>query len=110
MRSSIPLIFVASCIESFGDYHLKKYAMRGKERDLMLGLAGYGAMIYTLIQVWKIDKLSVSNVIWNSFSTITNGFVGLVLLDEKPTPEEWVGAGLSAAGIAAMAQVEASPQ
>ena len=68
----------------------------------MYGVAGYGVIIYLLIKIFEKDKLSISNVIWNSFSTVINYGVGLSI-GERPTLEEQIGAIMSLSGMGLIA-------
>jgi len=99
MRSTIPLIFACACVEGFADYNLVKYARGNDVINLGIGCGGYALLIYLLLQIWKDDSLSMSNVMWNSFSTLINGFVGVTMLNEQLSNEEIVGSVLSLSGM-----------
>jgi multidrug transporter EmrE-like cation transporter len=107
MRSTVPLIFACACVEGISDYHLVKYARGNDIINLGIGCGGYALLIYLLIQIWKEDSLSMSNVLWNSFSTVINGIVGVGMLGETLSDKEIAGSILSLSGMGLIASDEA---
>jgi len=102
MRDTIGLTFLCACVEGLGDYNFKKYALENKTENLIYGVISYGVLIRLLIQLWSRDKLSVSNAMWNSFSLLINGAIG-ISMGERLTLEEMLGGGLSLSGIGLIA-------
>ena len=65
MKNTIGLILLASLIEGFGDYNIKQYTITNNKQNLMLALGTYNVLVFVLIEVFKRDRISISNALWN---------------------------------------------
>ena len=109
MRETLLPLFFIALIELLGDSCFKAYAIDKTRTEMyILGMVAYFIMINGLIEVWSKDKLAVTNVIWNCYSTALDGASGIVLFGETLKQEEIFGAVLSLAGIIEMGQCDAS--
>jgi multidrug transporter EmrE-like cation transporter len=88
MKSTIGLIILASLIEGFGDYNIKQYTKTKNNENLILALGTYNVLVFVLIEIFKQDRMSISNALWNSGSLMVNSFIGINLFNEQLTEKE----------------------
>lgn len=88
MKSTIGLILLASLIEGIGDYNIKKYTLTNNKTNLLMALGTYNVLVFVLIEVFKQDRMSISNALWNSGSLIVNSFIGMNVFNEQLTEKE----------------------
>jgi len=79
---------------------IKEWTLHGKLYDLVLGICMLCISGVTFAFSMKYFGLAVSNVLWNSFSTVFLAVVAVLIFHEKLTPIQMVGILVIVIGVA----------
>lgn len=94
------IIGVLSLIEIYGDFSLRFYAQTANPVYLAQGILGYAGVVYCLIQSLRLKNVLYVNGMWDAMSGLMESVAAYVFLgDRLETPNEYLGLGLTIAGI-----------
>ena len=98
------IIIILLCIaEIYGDFSLRFYAQTNNVNYLAHGIAGYGGVVYFLIQALRIKNVLYINGLWDGVSGVLESIAAYYILgDRLERPVEYVGLLLIILGIALM--------
>jgi len=93
-------ISLLSLSEIFGDFALEKFAHTGSYTALGAGIFGYITIVIFLIRSMIYADILRVNLLWNGMTTIFESLAAVLFLGESfAEPSQWLGAGLTVAGL-----------
>ena len=99
MDNSFLYIVILSAIEIFGDFSLRWYTQTNKLEWLFSGLAGYGGVIFFLIQAFRTKNVLYVNGMWDTVSSVFESIASFVILgDRLEKPSQYIGLVLTIVG------------
>jgi multidrug transporter EmrE-like cation transporter len=97
---SLRLIVLLSLAEVVGDFQLKSYARTRDLNSLYIGLAGYAAVIFFLIQALKSANVLYVNGMWDGVSALIETLLAIIILKETLNSNaQYAGIGFIVLGI-----------
>lgn len=92
-------ISLTAVLDVISSIVIKEWTINGHIGDLMLGVLALAASGVAFSFSMRYFGLAISNILWNSFSTIVLTGVAFFLFHEKLTAQQLIGIGVILCGV-----------
>ena len=98
---AVGLVSLAMALEAGAEVSLATWA----QKNPVVGLFVLGIVLYAIIGAvygysLKYASITIANTLWQLFSIVVVGLIGVVAFKDKPTVGQWTGLGCAAVGAA----------
>jgi len=93
-------IIVTALTDVISSVFIKEWTIHGTLADLLIGIATLAVAAVSFAFSMKYFGLAVSNVLWNSISTLLLAIIAIVFFHEKLTAIQLVGILITMFGVA----------
>lgn len=93
------LISVTAFLDVISSVLIKEWTLNAKLYCLILGLVALALSGLSFAFSMKYFGLAISNVLWNSFSTVFLAIVAVIIFHEKLSPVQIIGILVIIAGV-----------
>ena len=92
-------ILATAILDVFSSILIKEWTLHGKLYDLVFGTIALAISGVAFAFSMKYFGLAISNILWNSFSTIFLAIVAVLIFHEKLTPIQMAGILVIVVGV-----------
>ena len=94
---AVGLVSLAMALEAGAEVSLATWA----QKNPVVGLFMLGILLYAIIGAvygysLKYASITIANTLWQLFSIVVVGLIGVVAFKDKPTVGQWTGPGCAA--------------
>lgn len=93
------LIYLTAVLDVISSIFIKEWVLHGKTHDLLIGIICLAFSGVSFAFSMKYFGLAVSNVLWNSFSTVFLAVVAVAIFHEKLSLMQIVGILVIVVGV-----------
>ena len=96
---AVGLVSIAMALEAGAEFSLATWA----QKNPVVGLFILGIILYAIIGAvcgysLRYASITIANTLWQLFSIIVVGLIGVVAFKDRPTVGQWSGLGFAAVG------------